>query len=152
MSDAGKPSMSVDMTDESARIPAVPAPFRSLRCLVVDDDPFLRMLIVDILRDMGHEPVEAAEPDTALAMLHDDTFDVLLTDMRLPYMDGAELAMRARQAYPSLRVIFATAYSESRLPDLAKDPLAHYLRKPFGYRELDAAFRSLGYCSLPTKD
>lgn len=144
--------MNVD-TDEGGRhTPAAPAPFRSLRCLLVDDDPFLRMLIIDILRDMGHEPVEAAEPDTALAKLREDNFDVLLTDMRLPYMDGAELATRARQAYPNLRVIFATAYSESRLPNLANDPLARYLRKPFGYRELDATFRSLGYSSLPTTD
>lgn len=144
--------MSVDMNEESGRNPVTPTQFRSLRCLLVDDDPFLRMLISDILRDMGHEPSEAAEPDTALAMLHDDTYDVLLTDMRLPFMDGAELAMRARKAYPSLRVIYATAYSESRLPDLAADPLARYLRKPFGQEELDATFRSLGYCSLPIKN
>lgn len=144
--------MSVDMNEESGRNTVTPAPFRPLRCLLVDDDPFLRMLISDILRDMGHEPSEAAEPDTALAMLHNDTYDVLLTDMRLPFMDGAELAMRARKAYPSLRVIYATAYSESRLPDLSTDPLARYLRKPFGQEELDAAFRSLGYCSLPLKN
>lgn len=144
--------MSVDMNEESGRNPVTPAQFRSLRCLLVDDDPFLRMLVSDILRDMGHEPSEAAEPDMALAMLHDDTYDVLLTDMRLPFMDGAELAMRARKAYPSLRVIYATAYSESRLPDLAADPLARYLRKPFGQEELDATLRSLGYCSLPIKN
>lgn len=143
--------MVVDMNGESATNTATPTPYRSLRCLLVDDDPFLRMLISDILRDMGHEPVEAAEPDAALAMLHDDTFDVLLTDMRLPFMDGAELAMRARKAYPNLRVIYATAYSESRLPDLSADPLARYLRKPFGQEELDATFRSLGYGSLPLK-
>lgn len=144
--------MGIDMTEGSASNAATPTPFRPLRCLLVDDDPFLRMLISDILRDMGHEPVEAAEPDAALAMLHGDTFDILLTDMRLPFMDGAELAMRARKAYPNLRVIYATAYSESRLPDLSADPLARYLRKPFGQEELDAAFRSLGYCSLPIKN
>jgi CheY-like chemotaxis protein len=124
-------------------------PFRSLRCLLVDDDPFLRMLIGDILRDMGHEPLEAPDPDTALVLLHGDNVDVMLTDMRLPYMDGAELAMRARKAYPNLRVIFATAYSESRLPDLKTDPLARYLRKPFGQKELDETLRSFGWPSLP---
>jgi CheY-like chemotaxis protein len=106
------------------------------------------MLIADILRDMGHEPLEAPDPDTALALLHGDNIDVMLTDMRLPYMDGAELAQRARQVYPNLRVIFATAYSESRLPDLAADPLARYLRKPFGQKEIDETFRSLGWASL----
>jgi two-component system, cell cycle response regulator CpdR len=139
--------MSIEMNEEASRTPASPATFRSLRCLLVDDDPFLRMLIADILRDMGHQAAEAADPDTALAMLHAETYDVLLTDMRLPYMDGTELAMRARRAYPNLRVIFATAYSESRLPDLTDDPLARYLRKPFGQKEIDDALQSLGYCS-----
>lgn len=141
--------MNIEMDEKSDPAALSPPPYRSLRCLLVDDDPFLRILIADILRDMGHEPVEAAEPDAALAMLHGDTFDVLLTDMRLPYMDGAELAMRARQAYPNLRVIFATAYSESRLPDMAADPLARYLRKPFGYKELEDVLRSFGYGSAP---
>jgi CheY-like chemotaxis protein len=137
--------MSVKMNKEASHPSALPAPFRSLRCLLVDDDPFLRMLIADILRDMGHEAAEAPDPDTALAMLHAETYDILLTDMRLPYMDGTELAMRARRTYPNLRVIFATAYSESRLPDLTDDPLTRYLRKPFGQKELDEAFQSLGY-------
>lgn len=142
--------MSVNMVEQGGTGPSTAdLPFRSLRCLLVDDDPFLRMLIADILRDMGHEPLEAPDPDTALALLRDDNFDVMLTDMRLPYMDGAELAMRARQAYPNLRVIFATAYSESRYPDLRTDPLARYLRKPFGHKELDETFRSLGWASLP---
>ncbi len=142
--------MSVKMAEQGGPGPSSSElPFRSLRCLLVDDDPFLRMLIADILRDMGHEPLEAPDPDTALALLRGDNVDVMLTDMRLPYMDGAELAMRARQAYPNLRVIFATAYSESRLPDLTTDPLARYLRKPFGQKELDETFRSLGWASLP---
>lgn len=142
--------MSVNMAEQGGTGPSTAElPFRSLRCLLVDDDPFLRMLIADILRDMGHEPLEAPDPDTALALLRGDNVDVMLTDMRLPYMDGAELAMRARQAYPNLRVIFATAYSESRLPDLRTDPLARYLRKPFGQKELDETLRSLGWASLP---
>ena len=142
--------MSMNMAEQSETGPSTAElPFRSLRCLLVDDDPFLRMLICDILRDMGHEPFEAADPDTALVLLHGENIDVMLTDMRLPFMDGAELAMRARQAYPNLRVIFATAYSESRLPDLKSDPLARYLRKPFGQKELDETFRSLGWASLP---
>ena len=110
------------MSQDGSPPPASPLPFRKLRCLVVDDDPFLRLLVTDVLRDMGHEPMDAADPDTALVLLHANNIDVLLTDMRLPYMDGAELAMRARQAYPNLRIVFATAYSESRLPDLAADP------------------------------
>jgi CheY-like chemotaxis protein len=142
--------MSMNMAEQGGTGPTTSEPpFRSLRCLLVDDDPFLRMLIADILRDMGHEPLEAPDPDTALALLRGDNVDVMLTDMRLPYMDGTELAIRARQAYPNLRVIFATAYSESRLPNLGTDPLARYLRKPFGQKELDETFRSLGWTSLP---
>lgn len=144
--------MTTDMSQEGSRGSATPMPFRSLRCLLVDDDPFLRMLIADILRDMGHEPLEAADPDTALATLHSDSIDVLLTDMRLPYMDGAELAMRARKAYPNLRIIFATAYSESRLPDLKTDPLARYLRKPFGHKELEEVLLSFGWTSIKPAD
>lgn len=122
-------------------------PPRSLRCLIVDDDPFLRMLVVDTLREMGHEPIEAPDPDVALENLRQDSVDVLITDMRLPFMDGSELAEHARRAYPNLRVVFATAYSESRVPDLQADPLSRYLRKPFGRRELEATFLSFGWRS-----
>lgn len=134
--------MTHEGTADSATSPA-----RGLRCLIVDDDPFLRMLIADIVRDMGHVAVEAGDPDTALATLQRDSFDIMLTDMNLPYMDGIELARRARLSFPELRVVFATAYSESRLPDLSGDPLARYLRKPFGEKELRGIFASLGYAS-----
>lgn len=122
---------------------------RALRCLVVDDDPSLRLVVSETLGDIGHVAIEAADPDAALALLRRDRFDVMLTDIRLPFMDGIELATRARQIDPDLRIVFATAYNDLKLPRNALTPFTRYLRKPFGQSELEATFASLGFAAPP---
>lgn len=122
---------------------------RALRCLVVDDDASLRLVISETLGDIGHVAIEAADPDIALALLRQGRFDVMLTDIRLPFMDGIELAARAQQVDPNLRIVFATAYNDFKLPVGALTPLTRYLRKPFGQSDLEATFASLGFASPP---
>jgi DNA-binding NtrC family response regulator len=75
--------------------------------LVVEDDPAIRLLAVDILSDAGFETMEAGDAAQALEVLNNSEhkIDVLFTDLRMPGMTGLELALVAKRKHPQLRVI-----------------------------------------------
>ena len=118
---------------------------RSLQFLLVDDDPLILMSLNCLIQDMGHETVEAPHADAALEHLSEGhSFDVLLTDIKLPTMSGYELAQHARHIRPDLRIIFATGYDSKRVGDALSDPSIRFLQKPFGQKELDDVLSSMG--------
>ena len=80
--------------------------------LLVEDDVLIRMDTADLLRDLGHEVVEAEYGPDALAVLGERQLDVLVTDVGLPGMSGIELAERARRLQPGIGVVFATGDTE----------------------------------------
>lgn len=82
--------------------------------LVVEDEPIVRMIVVDHLNESGFTTVESQDAREALAHLEAGArFDLMLTDVGLPGMNGRDLARAARRLAPGLRVLFATGYSES---------------------------------------
>jgi CheY-like chemotaxis protein len=83
--------------------------------LVVDDEPIVRMLIVDVLEEGGYGAVEAADGPTALKILQSDLrIDLLVTDVGLPGgMNGRQVADAARALRPGLKVLFVTGYAEN---------------------------------------
>lgn len=107
------------------------------RVLVVEDDPFIRMATVEMLESLGHDVFEAENAKTALEALGTETVDVLLADVSLPGMSGGELAVKALEMFPHLRVVFATGYD--RIPDAGV--AAVLLRKPFNEEQLAKALR-----------
>ena len=82
--------------------------------LVVEDDPSVRMLIMDILAELGYAAIEAYDSQSALPALESRRrIDLLVTDVGLPGgMNGRQLAERARQLRPGLRTLFITGYAE----------------------------------------
>jgi CheY-like chemotaxis protein len=114
---------------------------RSLRILLVDDDPLVVASTTGMLEELGPHAVTAAgSAAEALALLREDAaFDLLLTDHIMPGMTGAQLAARVRTLYPSLPVLIASAYAE--LDGLSGD--WPRLRKPYGLAELQEALRNL---------
>ncbi len=122
---------------------AVPQPSRHPSILVVEDDPAVREIAAEILRDLGYRVSEAADPDAALRILalRDSPLDLLLTDIVLPgTMNGQELAQQARRMHSRLQVIFMSGYSD---PDsLPKEGAAGerpaLLGKPFRRAQLAA--------------
>jgi CheY-like chemotaxis protein len=85
--------------------------------LVVDDDPQVRDLAVMMLEDTGFCVLEAANGEEALESLQDHPdIRLLFTDIRMPGMDGVELADRALALYPGLKVVFTTGYMIRRPP------------------------------------
>jgi PAS domain S-box-containing protein len=81
--------------------------------LVVEDDPAVRMLVLDLLKELGYRAFEAEDAKTALPLLESDLrVDLLVTDVGLPGMNGRQLAEIARQHRPSLKVLFMTGYAQ----------------------------------------
>ena len=111
--------------------------------LVVDDEPTVRMLVVEVLSDMGYAVLEAEDGPAALRILQSPhPIALLVTDLGLPGgMTGRQLADAARAARPRLSVLFITGYADSEI--LAGDPLTHILTKPFPLEKLAATIETI---------
>ena len=81
--------------------------------LLVEDDPAVRMLVLDVLEELGYRAHQAGDAKTALALLESDLrIDLLVTDVGLPGMNGRQLAEIAREQRAGLRVLFMTGYAQ----------------------------------------
>jgi CheY-like chemotaxis protein/two-component sensor histidine kinase len=81
--------------------------------VLVEDDPAVRMLVFDLLKELGYHAYEAEDAKTALPLLESDLrVDLLVTDVGLPGMNGRQLAEIARQHRPELKVLFMTGYAQ----------------------------------------
>lgn len=109
--------------------------------LVVEDDAIVRMLIVDVLEELEFKVLEADGSEAALKLLEDSeqTIDLLMTDVGLPGMDGKELAARARELRPALRILFASGYAES----IEVPAGMHVIGKPFSIDQLRDKVRGI---------
>ncbi|EKT4522133.1 response regulator [Pseudomonas putida] len=105
-----------------------------MQLLVVEDDDIVRMLIVEVLGDLGYTAIEADSAAAALAVLEDRSRDLalLITDVGLPDMRGEDLAAKARELRPTLPVLFASGYAET----LNVPEGMHMIGKPFGIDQL----------------
>ncbi|MFW0753711.1 PAS domain S-box protein [Pseudomonas sp. H11T01] len=84
--------------------------------VLVEDDPAVRMLVLNVLGELGYHTHEAEDAKTALPLLESDLrVDLLVTDVGLPGMNGRQLAEIARQYRPELKVLFMTGYAEKAL-------------------------------------
>ena len=132
----------------SVDVQHAPAPRRASqgeRVLVVEDEPDVRLLVVDVLRDLGYVVADAADGPSALLHLQGSArIDLLVSDVGLPGMNGRELAEIARQHRPGLKVLFVTGYA--RNAQVRGDFLADgmdLLTKPFSIDDLALRVRGL---------
>lgn len=115
-----------------------------LHVLYVEDDPALRMSTADLLEDIGHKVVEAADPQEALDRLGSgEPVDILVTDLRMPLMDGRELVQKARALRPGLKVIYVTGASDDSIRDIARDTATACLIKPFSHTALNELLQKM---------
>jgi two-component system response regulator HydG len=105
---------------------------RKTHVLVVDDAIQMAETVADGLADRGYEAVAVATGEAALAALRATPFDVLVTDLRMPDLDGLALLAAARRISPDLPVIVMTAYGaiDSAIESM-RQGASHYLTKPF---------------------
>ena len=114
--------------------------------LVVDDEPTVRMLIGDVLRDLGYTVIEAADGLEGLRVLQSKQgVDLLVSDVGLPGgMNGRQLADAARVQRPRLKVLFITGFAESAAWDSGLlEPGMQVLTKPFALDALTATVESM---------
>jgi len=105
--------------------------------LFVDDEADLRGPTAERLSDRGFEVVEAASGEQALELLDQFAFDLVVTDFRLPGMDGTQLIDAARQRYPSIVAIVITGYGTVRdAVEAIKKGASDFITKPFHFDEL----------------
>ena len=114
--------------------------------LVVDDELTVRMLVTDVMDDLGYQTIEASDGRTCLEVLRSDhPIDLLVTDVGLPGgMNGWQVAEAGRALRPDLKVLFITGYAENAA--LSRAPLGqgmHILTKPFAVEALANRIREM---------
>jgi len=110
-----------------------------VRILVVDDEASVRFSLSELLRDEGHDVREAEDGPTALAALAGEPADLVLTDLRMPGMDGLALLEKARAAHPETLFVLVTAQGDERTAVRAlKLGAWDYVPKPFDNDEIRA--------------
>jgi two-component system cell cycle sensor histidine kinase/response regulator CckA len=108
------------------------------RVLLVEDEDAVRMFSARALREKGYTVIEANNGDSALTMVENgEKFDVLITDVVMPKMDGPTLNKRIRDIYPTAKTIFISGYTEDTFrKNLDDDADIHFLPKPYTLKDL----------------
>jgi two-component system, cell cycle response regulator CpdR len=107
------------------------------RILLAEDDDSMRSFLARAIERAGHEVVAVDRGTTALPLIASGKFDLLLTDIVMPEMDGIELAQRAGTLAPGMQVMFITGFAAVALNKRNQAPQnAKVLSKPFHLRDL----------------
>src|SRR5580692_4001387 len=112
------------------------------RVLIADDEASMRTLVARAIAMDGHDTVTAEDGAEALEILsrEDGNFDLLLTDIQMPVMDGIALALAAARDFPSLRIVLMTGFADQRERASNLDAIAHdVITKPFSVADIRAA-------------
>ncbi len=109
------------------------------KIILAEDDDDMRRFLVKALEKAGHHVTAFGEGASAFEEIKQATFDLLLTDIVMPEMDGIELARRAAELDPHLKIMFITGFAAVALhPDSKAPKDAKVLSKPFHLRDLVA--------------
>jgi CheY-like chemotaxis protein len=110
--------------------------------MIVEDEDMLRLVTLQLVEDMGFRAVPAASAEEALALIGAGTqAEVLLTDIRMPGMDGFALAERVCALRPGTGIVFTTGYADIQ-NQVSAGRIPRLLRKPYAPGELEAEIRS----------
>ena len=109
-----------------------------IRILLAEDDTVMREYLTRALERAGYAVSAVDRGTAAIPLLESERFDLLLTDIVMPEMDGIELARRAAEMVPGLRVMFITGFAAVTLKAGRDMPNARVLSKPFHLRDLVA--------------
>ncbi|MBI1958447.1 MAG: GAF domain-containing protein, partial [Candidatus Rokubacteria bacterium] len=136
--------------EDAAPVPASPAPAVLPRgtetILLVEDDPELRALALDILRGSGYTVLEARQGNEALLVLerHAGPIHLLVTDVVMPQMGGRALAERLASLRPEMKVLYMSGYSEAAIAQHGVlDPGTAFMAKPFTADEVTRKIREV---------
>jgi hypothetical protein len=113
--------------------------------LVVEDEPVVRAVILEMLDEQGYQTLEAVDGPSGLRMLQgNEQIDLLVTDVGLPGINGRQLADQARETRPGLKILFITGYAESvAIADGFLQPGMEMITKPFDLDNLSRRVRAM---------
>jgi CheY-like chemotaxis protein len=134
-----------DVPVESGERVVATMPRGDERILLVEDQSEVREAVLRQLHGLGYDVTEASSGQTALGHLeHGSSFDLMLTDVIMPGLDGPTLAQVVSERWPRMKILFMSGYSESatRIQGLVA-PDVHILSKPFRKADLAARVRKL---------
>ena len=112
------------------------------RVLIADDEESMRTLVARAIAMDGHETITAQDGAEALEILtrEDGAFDLLLTDIQMPVMDGIALALSAARDFPNLTILLMTGYAAQRERASNLTAIAHdVISKPFSVADIRTA-------------
>ena len=135
----------VPVEPEAVAASEPPRAERGETVLVVEDEPVVRDLVIEVLHDLGYRTIEAQDGPAGLSIVESSArIDLLVTDVGLPGLDGRQLADRARAARPGLKVLFITGYAENAMFGGSRlDPDMQMITKPFPVEVLAARIREM---------
>jgi two-component system, cell cycle response regulator len=111
--------------------------------LIVDDDPYLKETLEQLLRRLGFPSESVSSGMDAIKKLGENKYSIVLTDMKMPGMDGLELIGRIRDGF-DISTIAMTGYSEGyTYVDVINAGASDFIKKPFGIEELEAKIRRI---------
>jgi CheY-like chemotaxis protein len=130
---------------EPASSPPAPRAGAGETVLVVEDDPVVRLLVTQVLNDLGYAALEAVDGAAAMPILDSRRrLDLMITDVGLPGINGRQLAEIARQRRPDLPVLFMTGYAKDATTQAAfLSTGMQIIAKPFGLADLAARIREM---------
>jgi CheY-like chemotaxis protein len=135
-----------ETTEIVPELDRAPRATRGETVLIIDDEPSVRMLVADVLGELGYGAIEAVDGAGGLKVLQSSTrVDLLVTDVGLPGgMNGRQVAQAARLMRPKLKVLFITGYAENAVLSHGHlDPGMRVLTKPFAMEQLATRVREL---------
>ncbi len=112
------------------------------RILIADDEESMRQLVARAIAMDGHETITAEDGAEALEILvqNNGAFDLLLTDIKMPVMDGIALELAARRDFPKLTILLMTGFADQRERASGLDAIVHdVITKPFAVADIRTA-------------
>lgn len=113
------------------------------RALCIDDDAPIRELLKDLLGENGFAVVTASDGAEGLKAFREGTFDLVVTDLLVPKLDGIRLAEEIRKIDPKAKILVITAITHSLGKELGSAPIDGYFAKPLPLKKFLARIREL---------
>ncbi|MEA1979616.1 MAG: response regulator [candidate division Zixibacteria bacterium] len=111
-----------------------------IKILVVDDDQYILSLLIDTLKAIGYDSVGAVDGIEALEKLKQDTYNLVITDIKMPRMGGVELLTKIRKIYPGLPVLYITGVAS---PEIISEIVPNgFLTKPFRISQIETLIKN----------
>jgi DNA-binding NtrC family response regulator len=120
---------------------------RTNQILIVDDNPHMCSLLADTLEVFDYKGIAAKNGEEALCKLKEDSFDMVITDLRMPRMGGMDLLRTIKDKFPNLPVVVITGFgTDSTKSDALSAQADDFLSKPFKVDEIQRLLQKyLGY-------